>query len=215
MEGQGMSEKIRPLIIVAGLGRCGSSLLMQMLAAAGLPHIGSFPDYEDELVNPPKVTAATLQALPECAFKLLNPQWAPKALIGVHAVAIWLDRDRIEQAASQIKLGRFAKTREIHARASRRDIRAMAARLDKDRRRAIDALSHLPTVVVRYEGLIKAPLETCRELAEVLKSAGYPVDPAVMAACVRKSDASCAPGLAMEGRLMMEKPPKPADLGSV
>jgi hypothetical protein len=37
-----------PVIVVAGLGRCGTSLVMQMLAAAGLPCVGSFPDFEDD-----------------------------------------------------------------------------------------------------------------------------------------------------------------------
>ena len=32
--------------IVAGLGRCGTSLVMRMLDVAGLPTIGGYPDWE-------------------------------------------------------------------------------------------------------------------------------------------------------------------------
>jgi len=33
----------QPALLVAGLGRCGSSLTMQMLAAADIPCVGSAP----------------------------------------------------------------------------------------------------------------------------------------------------------------------------
>lgn len=39
-----MSDK--PTIFVSGLGRCGSSMTMQMLDAAGIPCIGDYPAYE-------------------------------------------------------------------------------------------------------------------------------------------------------------------------
>ena len=40
-----------PALLVAGLGRCGTSLMMQMLAAAGLPCVGEFPAYEVPELN--------------------------------------------------------------------------------------------------------------------------------------------------------------------
>jgi hypothetical protein len=37
---------MKPYVIVAGFGRCGSSLTMTMLHAAGIPCIGTPPDFE-------------------------------------------------------------------------------------------------------------------------------------------------------------------------
>lgn len=44
------------LILVCGFGRCGSSLVMQMLDVGGLPVVGSFPDYERAEASLPEVS---------------------------------------------------------------------------------------------------------------------------------------------------------------
>lgn len=191
-----------PLIIVSGLGRCGSSLVMQMLAAAGVPHVGTFPDFEDMAVNPPAVTRAVLEALEPCALKVLDPHRAGPIFAGLNAVVVWLDRDRIEQAASQIKLARFARTGEVPPRATRREVRAMASVLDSDRTKSRAVLSPLQSIRISYENLIHEPLLIAHWLADRLAEVGYSLDPEVMAACVHKSTAVCAPGLGMEAALV-------------
>lgn len=208
-----MSSK--PLIIVSGLGRCGSSLTMQMLAAAGVPHVGSFPDFEDAAVNPPRVTRPVLDALEPCALKILDPHRAGPIFAGLNAVVIWLDRDRIEQAASQIKLARFGTTGEIPERASRRELRAMASNLDRDRRLALAALQPLPMLRISYESLIEMPVMTARAMVWQLARVGYSLDPDVMEACVHKASAVCAPGLGMEAALLATGGPQTRAIESV
>ena len=58
-------------VIVSGLGRCGTSLVMQMLAAGGIDCYGPFPAYEPEGLGMGR-DLPSLLALRK-AFKLLDP----------------------------------------------------------------------------------------------------------------------------------------------
>lgn len=192
----------RPLIIVAGLGRCGSSLVMQMLATAGIRTAGSFPDFEEPALNAPRVDRATLAGLDDAAVKILDPHRCGPIFEGLNAVVIWLDRDEREQAASMIKMARYAKTGELPPRASRRELRSMGAIIRRDRAKGAQVLRCLPMVTLRYEKLIQKPAETAAEMAGFLDLLGYEVDAGRMAACVLKSSATCSPDFRMEASLI-------------
>src|SRR5690242_18079420 len=92
---------IRP-IIVSGLGRCGTSLVMQMLDAGGIPCHGPFPAYEPDDVGVGR-DLAKLLAIPK-AFKMIDPHRDAlfPSMQGVRV--IWIDRDFEEQARSQVKM---------------------------------------------------------------------------------------------------------------
>ena len=49
----------RPTVFVCGHGRCGSSMVMQMLDAGGFPCFGEYPAYEPEEVGMKHGTAST------------------------------------------------------------------------------------------------------------------------------------------------------------
>ena len=95
------------MIIVSGFGRCGSSLLMQMFAAGGLPCLGEYPMFEDHRTsamgwNDSWMTEALLH---HKVVKLLNPHLYKKNLPkSLPAHYIWLDRDIDEQAKSWEKM---------------------------------------------------------------------------------------------------------------
>lgn len=79
-------------IMVAGLARCGSSLMMQILDAGGYPCFGDFPDFEREYMPPGK----------KCiAFKVLQPMLQPNRYDP--SWVIWLDREVEDQAQSMVK----------------------------------------------------------------------------------------------------------------
>lgn len=95
------------LLLVCGSGRCGTSLVMQMLAAARVPIAGRYPMFEDH--------RTTSQCNPEWvakqdgAIKLLDPhRYFPRDFrFPPTARAIWLTRDKKQQAKSWFKFNAF------------------------------------------------------------------------------------------------------------
>ena len=113
------------IIMVAGLGRCGSSLVMQMLSAAGVPCIGTFPgfevlDHHRHRADDPHAWAAIAARK---AVKVLDPQLAPPPP-GYAYRTIILQRDHAQQADSMLKL-----IDHDRSRAMRRGMLASVARV--------------------------------------------------------------------------------------
>jgi hypothetical protein len=103
MEASESQMKPKPITIVAGFGRCGSSLVMQMLAAGGMPTpYSSFPSYE--IVDKTKILIPTLYG---GAVKVLDPH-INRPPMGPEYRWIWLDRDPMEQARSMAKFWKAA-----------------------------------------------------------------------------------------------------------
>lgn len=185
-----------PTIGVAGLGRCGSSLTLQMLDAAGVPTVGSFPSYEDD----DRLAELTWhQAFEGRAFKLIDPhRWV--ALPPKLDLLIWLDRDPSEQAASQYKFAHFFASGgqiDIGSRAQRK---AMAGILRRDHARANKALAAVPTAArldLTFEGLLRAPKDALVAIADRL---GIELDD-MAADVVLPRAPTCWPGL-LELKLM-------------
>jgi len=94
----------KPITIVAGFGRCGSSLVMQMLAAGGMPTpYAIFPSYEIDFAH----TQVLISALQGGAIKVLDPH-INRPPVGPEYRWIWLDRDPVEQAKSMAKFWKAA-----------------------------------------------------------------------------------------------------------
>jgi hypothetical protein len=94
---------MKPITIVAGFGRCGSSLVMQMLAAGGMPTPHSeFPSFE---IN--NNTRFPVSDLYGGAIKVLDPH-IHQPPVGPTYRWIWLDRDPVEQAKSMAKFWKAA-----------------------------------------------------------------------------------------------------------
>ncbi|HWH75147.1 MAG TPA: hypothetical protein VNV16_12895, partial [Methylibium sp.] len=104
-----------PTTIVSGLGRCGTSMLMQMLHRGGMPCLGPWPSFE---VDEARATLAPKFVAEHAgkAIKVLDPQ-----RIGLPADVrvVWLDRDHRQQAKSHAKFLEIL-TGNVNDRAGRR-----------------------------------------------------------------------------------------------
>lgn len=100
-----MNEQKLPLF-VCGFGRCGSSLVMQMLAAGGYPVLGDFPAYEPEIANLDRNPEKLIRAASGNAVKVLDPQITEWPL-GAFAKVIFVSRNHRQQAMSQVKFLRL------------------------------------------------------------------------------------------------------------
>lgn len=181
------------IIIVAGLGRCGSSLVMQMLAAAGVPTIGTYPDFEDDLnMQLPDLEAQREMALraPGHAMKLLDPHLhAPP--VGYDYRTIFLTRHPVEQAKSMLKL--------VGERNNRNARRTMEVSVRRDTCTARDAVTRIGSgqfYNMPFEHLIHDPLGAAVSIARYLhRYRDEPLDVEAMARCVRPRPATCLPYL--------------------
>lgn len=184
-------------VIVAGLGRCGTSLVMGMLHAAGIPCIGTPPDFED-MRTAWRIDPAWLAGRPGHAVKVLDPHrvWPPA---GIDAEVIWLDRDPTEQARSQIKLvqsGGFPIT------ATRNRMRGLVSVIERDRRQGRKLLHGLPMLTLTFEDILAEPLKAATAIASFLAPRRPGLDADRMADQVVSRGPECQPTLAIEERLL-------------
>jgi hypothetical protein len=173
-------------IVVSGFGRCGTSLVMQMLAAGGVPCLGRFPSYESsEAVGPGQ------------AVKILDPQRAVPIPYAIPTTArvIWIDRDIKEQAASLAKFIAALSMLPV----GRDERRRLAHSLRSDRPHALRALGSRQTLMLSFEGLLSSPTT---QADRILRFVGGSFDAAVAARQVRQRSPKCATGLDMELALM-------------
>ena len=185
---------MRPLLIIAGLGRCGSSLLTQMVAACGLRCPDTAPHYEPDELRP------DFGPLPDQWFeqfdavKMLHPHrldWDGD----FPAVVVWLDRDRIEQAKSGLKvISAYVAGLKLAPDAVTR----LAQQLDSDRTLAIARLRGWPRIEVQFEDLIGSPYATASRIAEFAGTFGVELDAAAMASVAIARGSQCAPDISLE-----------------
>lgn len=176
-----MSVDALPPVIVAGFGRCGSSLVMQMLHATDFPVTGEYPSFECEEYQTGEL------APPAGASKILNldcetPPGGPYRWI-------WLDRNPAQQAKSQAKL-----LRELGGiRMSRKSVRAMACNYAPSRRASFDVMHRLggPVLVLSFEQIVQDPATAAKQIAEFVGCSGA----GKMAAVVRRRGPECLPYL--------------------
>lgn len=183
------------ITIVSGLGRCGSSLVMQMLAAGG------HPVFEPEEALPPAYENVAALGLPQrheflqrahgTALKVLDPHKFRLPAIH-HYRVIWCDRDPREQAKSQMKFlgAMFGVAR------SRDDRRAIERGLRRDRGACLALFLKMPRaslLVVRFEDLLSWPLAAAEKIA---RFAGLPQSAeAAMAGRVVRRSPLCFDGM--------------------
>lgn len=178
------------ITIVSGLGRCGSSLVMQMLSAGGMACIGEWPAFESQ----PHV--ATLTSNPSLldgwAIKVLDPHRFPPAP-GPNYRVIWIDRDFREQAKSTLKF-----LRSLGQRTDREAIPGMAKLLREDREKALDVICHLTCdiLMLRYEEIKRRPRDAAVRIAGFAGGPmGVAMDVDAMVSCLQNQRTSCLHGL--------------------
>ncbi len=176
------------LTMVCGLGRCGTSMVMQMLAAGGAQVVGRSPAFEVDQASRIPLDKAWLQSLGDQTVKVLDPHrtWRGQ----VPARAIWLDRDDREQARSQAKFMSMVGGVRVPAGAWKR-IRPC---LKADRKAALARLVCMPVLMLRFESILSAPGGAAEQLADWFPE----LDVAAAAAVVQRRSPACAGGMDLE-----------------
>lgn len=176
---------MKVITIVAGFGRCGSSLVMQMLAAGGMPTpYSSYPSFEV-----PKGTRMVTGNLYGGALKVLDPHiFRPPH--GPAYKIIWIDRDPLEQAKSMVKF-----------------MEVIAGPIPGDRQEAIETLrksfindrpktngllhSYTQWIMkLRFESILADPARAARQINEFC---GKALDEKAMARAVLPRAPECLP----------------------
>lgn len=176
---------MEPIIMVAGLGRCGSSLVMQMLSAGGVPCIGGYPGFEDlahheQRAQDPHAWAASSAGK---AVKVLDPQRAPPPP-GYAYRTIILQRDPTQQADSMLKLIDYDRSRTMR--------RGMRASLSRDIPKMLQALPSDHRCKLFFERILAEPTVAARAIAGHLR---MELDVEAMARCVVPRGPRCLSGM--------------------
>lgn len=184
---------MKPTLIVAGLGRCGSSLCMQMLNAGGIECLGEYPAFEPEESDAITLTTSRLYSHAGKAVKCLDPQRADQCSFEeVQRMVIWLDRDTREQAKSIAKFGRLVGGIQF----TRSQLGPLREGLHRDRLFAFSALrlSRCPALRIEFEHIIQAPMECSARIAAFL-APHWRIDVAAAARAVVDRPSTCLPYL--------------------
>lgn len=143
--------------LITGFGRCGTSLVLQMLQAGGFPVVGEYPAFEHEQIRQFNKDWLVCQ---EGAVKVLNPHhltFEP----GEYRI-VWLDRSLKQQAASQIK---FAFHIDGIAPPPG-GLQRLAESLKRERPLALKALRELgPVLRITFEEILAEPLTSAHRIA--------------------------------------------------
>lgn len=182
-----------PVLFVTGLGRCGTTMVMQMLQAAGVPCAGTYPAFEDIPVSPSGVDHVWLNQQGGKAVKWIDPT-VTKVRHG-NGAAIFMTRDPAEQAKSQLKM--------LGARNDRSARRAMAKGVQRDTRHARAIVANLFgahfVLCLHYDKILRHPLYAANQIALFCDTMGLPFGADdVAAAVVHRRDARCAPDMSAE-----------------
>lgn len=159
-----------PHLAVCGLGRCGSSALMHMLAMGGVPVAGEWPAYEPEELGGVRLLEGHAVKILRLHQGAQRPHWA-----------IWLDRDHKQQAVSAWRfLGREP---------SRTEVRAMMGTLRRERSVCHRILNTVGAEVLRvcFEDIIQSPWTVAVRVRQFAYMAlGVEASPEAMVAAVHR-----------------------------
>lgn len=181
---------------VCGFGRCGSTMLMAMLDAGGIPPVDGTSGHSYELTAVADLTRLDPAALDRRAVKLLDavlhieippaPAWR----------FVWLDRKPGEQVRSYLKFVHGV----LGTPTSRGAVTKLRRSFADDRPRALEKLAALGDVLVlRYEHVLSDPQAAGAQLREFT----WPVHDGWFrtydaARAVHRRDGRCRPDLAFE-----------------
>jgi len=182
-----MSDKIT---VVSGFGRCGSSMVMQMLYAGGMPidlDRAKWPYIEDSRQTR-RSDQSWVAEYAGSVLKWLEPSvYVPPT--GLPFQTIWLDRDLKQQAKSHVKFNRARGRADIRERMHGQSFKQF---MDGKRERRPAALEiwrrRGPVLIMRYEGVKNDPLDSAKRMAEFT---GHELDIDAMVAAVVDSQTKC------------------------
>lgn len=186
-----------PPVVIVGFGRCGSTMLMRMLRAGGIPFADGAHPQSGEHPGSPEALIASVQA--GTVAKLLNPSYLDMPLPATAAdwVFLWLDRDPIQQARS------WAKVCVLFGMDRPSPMNQYEVRTQWVADREV-IMAELPGRVhtFRYEQFIERPLMAALAVSDALPE--YNLDVFAMAAVVHDRKPECRPDLSSEDALAFD-----------
>jgi len=180
------------VILVCGFGRCGSSLMMQMLDAGGIQTTGRHPSFEDDHARLGQVDLEWLGQQHGRAVKVLDPHKCPR-MDHIQHIAIWLDRDPTEQTKSHAKFIRALMGIEM----TRPQRRAFEGSFRRERMHAMSCASGDLDRLFRtsFELLVSNPAAVLTVLVPWLASFGFTLNADRAKSVVRPRTSKCLPHL--------------------
>lgn len=183
------------ITVVSGSPRCGSSLMMAMLQAGGLPLYydkGKETSWETDKQSLLPEHCAWLSECEGKAVKILEPCYSEiPSSSGLEYRSILMFRNPIEQAKSQLKFLRAVGGFRVDT--SNRMVKRLAHSIAADGQPMMESLERLgPVFPVVFEILLTKPVIVARQVEEFL---GICLDLDAMVAQVRKRPTGCLPGL--------------------
>lgn len=180
------------LTIVSGFQRCGSSMLLQMLRAGGMPVFHDpgmgFPSFETMRQVHEAHDPAWLLPLDGWALKWLEPQRAMPPRLPHEIRVIWMSRFFSEQAKSAVKFMTHVAGLQLPGN-TRKAFRTSYA---KDTPKALAAWRARGRVLNQpFEEACYSPRDVAQRVADFLEQ---PLDVEAMAAAVIRRDDRCLPG---------------------
>lgn len=190
------------IFFVAGLGRCGTTMVMRMLDHGGFPVAGPRPAYEVAEMLMGRVNTTWLKEQEGRAVKWIDPLNAriPEGMWPARKVVILLlSRDPEHQARSMLKMAGEA--------ASKSNVAIVASSIRRDQRVTAEAADRVGTVYsATFEWGIRSPQELAAKLAAIVgQHFGAALDVDKAAAAVLRRRPYCAPDLSIEAGLLADE----------
>lgn len=192
-----------PVLLVAGLGRCGTTMLMTMLDAGGFPVAGPRPAYElSERFWAGGFDRAWLSAQRGCAVKLIDPSRyvLRDSDFSAPPVTILMERRAAQQSRSQVKLLNIG----LDGALGRKTERALRRSIEADSPRLRAKMGHLGFVYrVQFEKVLADPASAADRLARIVRHHwGRSLNTSGASAAVIARDPRCLPDLTMEAAVL-------------
>lgn len=193
-----------PVLFVAGLGRCGTTMMMTMLDAGGFPVTGPRPAYElSERWRGMRPDLDWLRTQGGRAVKWLDPLRYPTLLgrLSPSPVVILMTRNARDQARSQVKLIEMTTPTMLGRRAEKAMERSI--RQDLPVTRALVRHGAATVHEFRFEDVLAAPLAAASRLGELVSEHfGALFDPGDAARFVIRRHPPCLPHMNMEATVL-------------
>lgn len=186
-------------VVVTGLGRCGSSMMMQMMVQGGLKLTGEaeWPMCEDpRAISLPKESQWLKEIGPGEVVKILNPDHyrIPKWF---QCCAVWLDRNREEQVKSWVKYGESIRRQDASVKElTPKQIRSIVKFRTGRGVKAVKAVAHGRFVRTSFEDVLANPMAVAEKIQQVF---GIELDVTKMAQAVIPRSAKCMKGFMEPG----------------
>lgn len=185
----------RVAVAVCGFGRCGSTMLMRMLDAGGIPPVEGSQPISYELPTIDLLGRLDTKDVIGHASKILDFVIHPdfRMVLGPQWRFLWLDRNRTQQARSQIKfietIGGVPLGPDAEA--------ALVESYRRDRPRALRLLGALGQVTTfKYEHVLTDPLGAAYKIQQAVEPLDF--DPVAANCVVHDRDPACRPDLNFE-----------------